>query len=387
MTEATSIRARIEAPTQVENTVALNRVEDTLPDGFCTATTRDGVGLAAQVTRLQGGGSLVAVGVPRLAAGEALEVTIEPSATDTTGRGIDLDDQPENGRIVVNYSGFLQTIYHYGAENFKPRFYPLTAPCARMGAIDGDNTVYPKSVTDDSPPDHIWHRSLWYACGDVNGTDFYLENGGEGRTIHREFTELFSGPLVGGFEERLQWIDENGKALIDDKRAFRMYRLKGALRIFDIEADFTALDQPVTFGQTNENALPLLRVADVIDEWDGGRLTLSTGLTGGKDCFAQRAEWADASGPLVRLPGHEPEWYGVAMLDHPSNRNHPNAWFARSYGPLGTNLPFFDGPLTLERGETWSLRHRIVIHAGDAESADIRGRFADYANPATLVIE
>ena len=50
------------------------------------------------------------------------------------------------------------------------------------------------------------------------------------------------------------------------------------------------------------------------------------------------------------------------MLDHPSNRNHPNAWFVRGYGPVGTNLPYFDGPLTLQPGETWSLRHRMYIH-------------------------
>jgi hypothetical protein len=387
MTEATGLRGRITASVDVENTVALALVTGDFEPGGYTATTKDGVGLAAQVTRRNDGGSVVAVMVPRLGASETLEVTLDATGSESSGRGIELDDQPENGRIVVNYSGFLQTIYHYGAENFKPRFYPLTAPCARMGAIDGDNTVYPKSVTDDSPPDHIWHRSLWYACGDVNGTDFYLENGGEGRIVHREFTELFSGPLAGGFEERLEWVTPEGKALVADRRSFMMYRLKGPLRVFDIEAEFTAVDGPVTFGQTNENALPLLRVADVIDEWDGGRLTLSTGLTGGKACFAQRAEWADCSGPLVHLPGRGPEWYGIAMLDHPSNRNHPNAWFARSYGPLGTNLPFFDGPLTLETGETWSLRHRIVIHAGNADEAGIAARFAEYANPPELAIE
>ena len=130
-----------------------------------------------------------------------------------------------------------------------------------------------------------------------------------------------------------------------------MYRLKGQLRVFDIEATFTALDEPVTFGQTNENALPLIRVADVIDEWDGGtHHAVRTERPAGKRASAQRRRWADCSGPLVRQPDSEPEFYGIAMLDHPSNRNHPNAWFARSYGPLGTNLPFFDGALTLAAG-------------------------------------
>jgi hypothetical protein len=164
-----------------------------------------------------------------------------------------------------------------------------------------------------------------------------------------------------------------------------MYRLKGALRVFDIEAEFTALDEAVTFGQTNENALPLIRVADAIDEWDGGTITLSDGTKGGKAAFGKRAEWADCSGPLVRRGGEERTW-GIAMLDHPSNRNHPNAWFARSYGPLGTNLPFFDGPLTLAPGESWRLKHRIVVHEGDPWTGGIPQGFAEYARPPKLTL-
>ncbi|MEX0785016.1 MAG: DUF6807 family protein, partial [Dehalococcoidia bacterium] len=105
----------------------------------------------------------------------------------------------------------------------------------------------------------------------------------------------------------------------------------------------------------------------------------------------KRAAWADCSGPLVQRGGPlvqrgEPQWYGVAMLDHPANRNHPNAWFARSYGPLGTNLPFFDGPLTLQPGETWRLRHRIVVHEGEPWQAGIPQRFDEYAEPPSLTV-
>lgn len=76
----------------------------------------------------------------------------------------------------------------------------------------------------------------------------------------------------------------------------------------------------------------------------------------------------------------------IAMLDHPSNRNHPNAWFARSYGPLGTNLPFFDGPLALQPGDTWHLRHRVVIHHDDPWQADVPQRYDEYANPPSLTL-
>jgi len=387
MRETATLGLVLRAPVDVRNGVVVHelRSDGVPPVDSWECVGRDGTAFPAQITQTSSGSRLLGVCIEVLKAGAELSLELRPARRADGRRGIEVRDQPENGRLVVNYSRFLQTIYHYGRENFKPRFYPLTAPCARMGDIDGDDTVYPKSITDDSPPDHIWHRSLWYACGDLNGVDFYLENGGEGRIVHQEFFDLFSGPLFGGFRERLGWTAPDGRELIDDQRSFVMYRLKGQSRVFDLEAAFTALDEPVTFGQTNENALPLIRVADVIDEWDGGTITLADGTTGGKECFGKRSPWADCSGPLVQR-GSEREICGIAMLDNPSNRNHPNAWFARSYGPLGTNLPFFDGPLTLRPGETWRLKHRIIVHAGDPWQADIPARYEEYARPAEIAM-
>lgn len=337
--------------------------------------------------------------VKDLAPGEKRQFAIREAdpaeAKKSSARGIDLHLQEEDGRVVVYYGGLLQTIYHYGMPNYRPYFAPNVAPCGRSGSgVESTDGSQPKSITDDGPPDHTWHRSLWYACGDLNGVDFYLEPAamnagygphvgtGYGRIIHRSFDWIERGPVWGGFQQRAQWIAPDGRILLDDVRRFRMYRLKGRVRLWDIEAHFTPHLGAVTFGQTNENALPLIRVADIIDEWDGGTVSLSTGATGSPNCHGRRAEWADCSGPLTRAVGHEPEIFGIAMFDHPSNRNHPNAWFVRGYGPLGTNLPYFDGPLTLQPGETWSLRQRLYIHPGYAEEANVAGRFAEYAEPA-----
>ena len=378
------MRLRITANGAVANTVATSELDAGLPEGAYEAASDDGRSLPAQVTSLSDGHSLVGVLVPELTEGQTLEVTL--GEAEPTAKGIDIIEQPENGRLVVNYSGFLQTMYHYGAQDFKPRFYPITVPCAKLGPMEDFETQYPKSITDDSPPDHIWHRSLWYACGDLNGVDFYLENGGEGRTVHERFSDVFSGPVFGGFRQQLSWLSPEWKRMLKDERRFMMYRRKGVERVFDIEATFTALDEPATFGQTNENALPLIRVADLIDEWDGGQITLEGGIIGGTDGVGKRAKWADCSGPLIRKPDKDAEWWGITMLDHPSNRNHPNAWFARSYGPIGTNLPFFDGPLTLQPGESWHLRHRIVVHDGRADVSKLDSHWQTYAEPPQIEV-
>ena len=332
--------------------------------------------------------------VAALAANEMRTYELRPAADGKASRGVHLEHQEENGRVVVYYGGLLQTIYRYGPPNYRPYFAPNVAPSGRANSgVESTDGSQPKSITDDGPPDHTWHRSLWYACGDLNGVDFYLEPAGMnegygphvgtgyGRIVHRSFDWIESGPVWGGFQQRAQWVAPTGDILLDDVRRFRMYRLKGRMRLWDIEAEFTPHEAPVTFGATNENALPLIRVADIIDEWDGGTVSLSTGATGSPNCHAQRAAWADCSGPFTRAIGQDPEIFGIAMLDHPSNRNHPNAWFVRGYGPLGTNLPYFDGALTLQRGETWTLKHRLYIHQGYAGDAGVAGRFDEYAHP------
>ncbi len=222
MRETTTAPFALRAANEVRNSVVVGELAaDRAPaagEGW-ECIDADGNVYPAQITQTGDGSRLVGVYVEHLEAGRDLSLDLRPGATGDLSRGIELWDQPENGRVVVNYSGFLQTIYHYGRENFKPRFYPLTAPCGRMGDIDGDQTVYPKSITDDSPPDHIWHRSLWYACGDLNGVDFYLENGGEGRIVHRRVRRSVFGPVVRRLS-RAAPLDSAGWARTARRRAF-----------------------------------------------------------------------------------------------------------------------------------------------------------------------
>jgi hypothetical protein len=43
-----------------------------------------------------------------------------------------------------------------------------------------------------------------------------------------------------------------------------------------------------------------------------------------------------------------------------------------------------EGYLELSKGETLTLRYRVVIHAGDAKAADIDGLFKQYMQDASI---
>ena len=98
--------------------------------------------------------------VDELAPGDRRMFELRPApAGAKTPRGIDVDDQPENGRAVVYYGGLLQSMYHYGLPNYRPYFWPNVAPSGRAGSgVESTDGSQPKSITDDGPPDHVWHK-------------------------------------------------------------------------------------------------------------------------------------------------------------------------------------------------------------------------------------
>ena len=100
-------------------------------------------------------------------------------------------------------------------------------------------------------------------------------------------------------------------------------------------------------------------------------------------CAANARIWADYSGQ------YKGETAGIAIFDHPSNPRHPTYWHTRGYGMFAANIfavndlgneKTKDGSLTLEPGEQLKFRYRVVIHAGDPETANLAKLYAEYSN-------
>lgn len=256
--------------------------------------------------------------------------------------------------------------YHYHPYLIKPYIYPVVGPTG-------------KNLTYDTPGDHLHHRSIWYGHHDVNGVNFYYEGGGEGRVVHQEFLRWFEGDRP-GFVARNLWNAPDGRSILSDLLELRFEDLGDGEWYLDFALTLVAEFGPVTMSDTKEAGLPLLRVADGIDELDGGRITAADGSVGEKETFGKRAPWVDYSGPSGNPYSPDPAWQGIAMFDHPSNPNHPPGLFTRSYGPISTREGFmWDGGCTMNEGDRLTLRTRFYIHRGDAAQADVAGHYQRYA--------
>ncbi|MCW5978399.1 MAG: PmoA family protein [Bryobacteraceae bacterium] len=284
----------------------------------------------------------------------------------------------DGGVVSVQIDGKPFTSFYVGEETAKPYLHPLRTATGKIVT-----RRYPMEAAAGEKHDHPHHQGLWFAHGDVNGIDFWSalpSRTGEkyGRVALKAVSDLVSGKkgsITGAFE----WQDANGKPLLREDRTMTFHR-HPELRIIDFDIRLTGIAK-AHFGDTKEGTFAI-RMADSMKEENGGKLVNAEGASGEKATWGKRSNWMDYSGEV------EGERAGVAIFDHPGNPKHPTYWHVRGYGLFATNIfgehDFYndkarDGGMTLEPGQTWRFRYRVVIHPGDAVSAGVARLYEEYA--------
>ncbi|MBN2217607.1 MAG: PmoA family protein, partial [Pirellulales bacterium] len=289
----------------------------------------------------------------------------------------------DGSKIVVELDGkpFAEYLTRSGT---KPIVWPIIGP----SGVPMTRQWPMADKRPGEPTDHLWHRSLWFTHGMVNGHDFWSEprrrTGKAGRKgcviAHREFVKIESGPAA-TLTTRNDWLDPKGKKILEDQRTLR-FGGDASGRWIDFDVTLKATEGPVTFGDTKEGSMGIRMAAPLApDAKQGGRLVNDKGQENA-EAWGKRASWVDYSGPL------EGQTVGICMMNHPSSFRYPTHWHARTYGLCSAN-PFgwrdfeggesVDGSCTIAQGESITLRYRILFHQGDAKSANLAAAFERYA--------
>ena len=278
----------------------------------------------------------------------------------------------EDGKARVETGGQLFTEYHY--QNMaRPYLYPIIGP----GGV-GMTRNWPMRQTANEETDHVHHKGLWYAHGNVNGVDCWTEQKEAGKTVHGKFSGLAGNSI----REQCNWVDHAGKVLCSDERVIR-FPANGTVRMVDFEITLVASQGPVTFGDTKEGSMSIRLPLTMSVKGKGaqGHIITSTGLRDAA-AWGKPAAWVDYSGPV------EHKVQGVAIFDSPHNPRHPTTWHVRDYGLFAAN-PFglhdFDkskpkgaGDLKLAAGERVTFRYRFVFHTGDEKEGRVAELYQQY---------
>ncbi|HHX72918.1 MAG TPA: hypothetical protein GX701_08360 [Clostridiales bacterium] len=308
----------------------------------------------------QGDTAEVCFVLPLLPAGEELNITVARATSPGTAQS----RQTDRG-VSVYLDGRQFAEYYTKTDLAKPYFGPF---------YDQFGTQVTR--LDFETKEHPHHRSLWISHGDVNGVDTWNEPKGKNGFIrNKKLYDFVNGGAYTAFTAENQWTTHEGEPLLDETTRYKVYQMPDAASLFDVEITLTAAYDDVTLGATKEAGPLAIRMAENLKVQNTGTMVSGHGGINEDEIWMKRAPFVDYYGTEN---GHV---CGIAVLDHPSNEGFPTYWHARNYGLMAVNNFYVPGPRKLAKGEQMSWRFRIVVHSGDTKTADIAGRFTDFAFP------
>ncbi|MBP6963358.1 MAG: PmoA family protein [Armatimonadetes bacterium] len=310
----------------------------------------------------------------------AYRVEFAPGSKPKASQGVQI--KRIAGAVTVALDGKPFTTLRF-ADGPKPYLYPVIGPTG-----DPVTRNYPMREVEGETRDHPHHRSWWFTFGDVNGVDFWSENGKAGRIVQTRLEVADYGPVLGRIRTQNDWVAPDGKIVCRDASEMRFYRVSSG-RMADLDVTIRATEGPVTFGDTKEGMMGF-RVASSMDvDRKQGHIVNSRGQKDG-DAWGRAAEWCDYYGPV------NGKTVGIAVMDHPSSFRHPTYWHVRTYGLFAAN-PFGigdfpegkgkDGSYTIPKGGELRFRYRVFIHTGAPDQVGVWRIFDTYARPPVVTVK
>lgn len=291
-----------------------------------------------------------------------------------------------DNKLEVTIGGQMFTRYNYGPEWARPFLFPVIGPTGKgitrnwpmVEGVPGETT------------DHVHHKGIYVAYGEVNDTDNWAEGKDHAWIRHRAFEDLTSGCVYGRFRSLNDWTDHDGAKQVEDLREFTFYATPAGERLVDVSIVFRATVGDVRFTDTKEGGIISVRVATSMDGDKGGTIVNAFGGVTEAETWGKPAPWVDYYGPL------DGQTVGIAIMDHPESFRYPTRWHVRDYG-LFTANPFalkyyepdrgWNGDHLLKQGEEMRFRYRLYIHSGRTEEANVRDKWLAFACPPKVTIE
>lgn len=299
-----------------------------------------------------------------------LVVLVALALTQPACAEVGMKETDKGVEVTLDGKPFTTYIFNSG---FKPILWPIIGPTGKEMT-----RAWPmREGNPDEKTDHVHQKSFWFDHGNVNGVDFWAETAKvQGKQVHTELVKAEVDTIV----TKTDWVGPDGAKILADERTLR-FGGDDKSRWIDFNVVVTAIADEVTFGDTKEGAFGL-RIAESMrtDRKTGGKIITSEGLTDA-DAWGKPAAWVDYHGPVAD------ETLGIAILNHPSSFRYPSHWHVRTYGLFAANpwgLGDFtggkqDGSHKMKKGETLSLKYRVIFHSGDEKSAKIAEAFAEYS--------
>ncbi|WP_395088850.1 DUF6807 family protein [Armatimonas sp.] len=246
---------------------------------------------------------------------------------------------------LTDDNGIERLRYDYASAP-KPFIHPLRLP---------DGTV----ITEHEPPDHTWHRGLWFAFKFVNGINYWEERDeifGRQETMRTPQCSALPNDSF-RITSATNWRDQ-GQDRVRDYREWRYQIDQSGTSMLECYTKLEALEDitldrtPFTTWGGYGGLFVRLRndLQDAKLVFDDGTVTTR--------CTGERYKWGGIEGTTP-----DDKDCAVVFLPSPQNTRYPEPFYGAAktdynfFGPA----PLFNGPIILKAGETLTYQVRVLI--------------------------
>jgi len=329
------------------------------------------------------------IGTVRISAVLIIAVFLLANWTTINGQAAKVEFVSGDHKVDIIIGGKQFTSYQYPSNMEKPFLFPVYAPCGSV-----ITRGFPLQPRPKERVDHPHQVGIWFNHGDVNGLDFWNNSSAipvekkstYGHIVVKEIVNA-KGGKKGTLDVISEWKDYKENTLLVENTKYIFSGDKNSYTI-DHVSTLTAANGTVTFTDNKEGMfairvdrafeMPTNQPAVYTDSQGNPQkvpVSDNTGVTGmytsssglkGDDVWSSRNDWVLLSGTKDNVLTTFGFW------DHPKNYGYPGHSHARGYGLFSTNnlgSQVYNKNdekivVTLQKGESITLRHRFYIQSG-----------------------
>lgn len=294
------------------------------------------------------------------------------------GKTLELQATPSTEKPVVTITKKEAGWQFSDAD--RPMLFFQTQVKAKDGKYARAAYVHPllglagETLTEDFPADHLHHRGVYWAwhqlwVGDRRGGDLWEAK--QCLTVVKNVEIVDQGPIFATLRATSQWespliSDETGKPIpmVEETVVIRVYHAFFDAQYIDFEIQLKPLLPDIRIGGSEDvkgYSGFTVRVKPPADM----KITDANGILS-EDGLHRVSTWADVSGGFGKNSGAT----GISILAHPSLPEFPPKWLLRHYGMQNVLYPGREA-VALSADKPLTLKHRLVIHRGDAKQSRV----------------
>lgn len=270
-------------------------------------------------------------------------------------------------------------------ENGKPVFFYQQAPKTLTGEYVCNNYIHPlynlngDVLTEEFPPDHPYHRGVFWAWHqiyiDTNGIGNGWINRGISQYVVKVLTE--AGKNQADINLEVLWkstaLPEN-KPFMKEKTTVIVHPADNNIRKIDFAIELNALADQLEIGGSDDpkgygGFCLRLNIPDNMV------FTSETGSVTPRELQISAGPWMDFSGAF----GKNKNINGIAILCHPDNPVFPSPWILRQKGSMQNAVYPGRERIKLDMNNPVILKYRLIIHNGAAQNVNLNELQAEYS--------